>query len=317
MKKMLFYFFIISSFITTPVFANKDTNECLAHFNDHLQDNAAYFNRCNLSDADVPALLSGLSNHPEITALYAYVNSIGDAGAALFAKNKTLEILVIDANQIGNDGISALAQSTIPMLAVGMNKFDVNGFSALAHDKNLVFLAVGNSGMDDIEATILSLNHTIRGLDLSGNPLLSAKGLAILTNNKNLVELDIYNSDVHDDMMTSLSNATSLEILNLMNDQISSAGIKTLVQNNKNLDFIVLQHNNVDDEGAIALTNLAKLNYLDVSHNPIGAAGVAALKNDKTIEHLAVDDPAKIAVIQMLPFTNSLAAGTWHPFLHK
>lgn len=115
----------ITSLALLPVYASPTMNHCLTDMKSHIiNSDTAWFDECELKDNDMPTLISYLNSHPEITQLYLLNNQIGDEGAFMLAKNKTLKMLELRNNIIGQKGAIALAHSSIHMLDLQGNKFN-------------------------------------------------------------------------------------------------------------------------------------------------------------------------------------------------
>lgn len=118
--------FLLCNLIAPGVFAKNSMNSCLAHISDHIiNSDTAWFDDCGLKDQDVPMIVSYLSQHPQITQLYLINNQIGDAGAILLSKNKTLKVLELRNNKINSKGAKALARSNIHMLDLQGNHYNM------------------------------------------------------------------------------------------------------------------------------------------------------------------------------------------------
>ena len=125
----------ITSLALLPVYASPTTNNCINDFKSHIiNSDTAWFDECGLKDNDVPILISYLDSHPEITQLYLLNNRIGDDGALLLAKNKTLKMLELRNNIIGKKGAIALAHSSIHMLDLQGNQFNGPHLIAMAQN---------------------------------------------------------------------------------------------------------------------------------------------------------------------------------------
>jgi Ran GTPase-activating protein (RanGAP) involved in mRNA processing and transport len=133
--------FLILNSIVIPVFALTEINKCLTDFKSHIiNKNTIWFDDCGLSNNDVPKIVSYLNKHHEITQLYLLNNHIGDEGAILLAKSKTLKMLELRNNDIGKKGVTALASSSIHMLDLQGNKYKSVGLIAIAQNNTSIIL---------------------------------------------------------------------------------------------------------------------------------------------------------------------------------
>jgi hypothetical protein len=126
MKRISGYFLCIMLNLTSSVIMAKGfSNECLSHIKPHIiSSDTLWLDECKLSDKEMPALVSYLIHHPKITQLYLLNNHIGDDGAFLLAKIKTLKMVELRNNLITLPGATALAHSSIHMLDLQGNKFN-------------------------------------------------------------------------------------------------------------------------------------------------------------------------------------------------
>lgn len=126
-----FFFFVIMA--NTILFSTSvNANQCIAGINSHIINlDTLWLDECHLTDKEVPQIIAYLEHHPKVTQLYLLNNFIGDAGAILLAKNKTLKVLELRNNLISVKGAKALARSSIHMLDMQGNKFNAAHLAAL------------------------------------------------------------------------------------------------------------------------------------------------------------------------------------------
>lgn len=130
-KRAVFFFLAM---ITNVIFfaASANANQCIANMNSHIiNSDTLWLDDCHLTDKEIPQIIAYLEHHSKITQLYLLNNSIGDAGAMLLAKNKTLKMLELRNNLITVKGARALAHSSIHMLDLQGNKFNAAHLAAL------------------------------------------------------------------------------------------------------------------------------------------------------------------------------------------
>ena len=109
MRKSSIFCFSLFSILMPSVFA-MTANPCIQDIEKHANETHQFLSlkQCHLDDSDIPAVVSYLNAHPKLTSLFIYENNLTDEGAAILAKNKTLENLVIGQNNIGSEGAVAL-----------------------------------------------------------------------------------------------------------------------------------------------------------------------------------------------------------------
>jgi len=214
--------------------------------------------------------------------------------------------LAISDNDIGDDGVIALAKSTtlssLLNLELWKNKISYQGAQAIAESKNFRNLKhlelqennISAKGAIAIaESTIL---QNLLSLTLWENNIRSEGAIAIAKSKtlQKLQKLDLSNNDIGDDGVIALAKGTrlqNLESLKLWGNNISSKGAIAIAESTslQNLLSLELFDNNICADGATAIAESKTLNHLkelDLSDNGIGKDGVIAIKKSPNLPNL-------------------------------
>ncbi|MBL0941511.1 MAG: F-box-like domain-containing protein [Alphaproteobacteria bacterium] len=179
---------------------------------------------------------------------------------------KTLSILYLYKNKIGDEGAWLLREMKFPALtALSLRETNLGaeGFKALVgYFPNLTWLNLdqNNIGAEGISAISASNFPALTYLNLSRNDL-QDKGIEALVSSK----------------------FPALNVLALSNNAITDVGVKDLVKGAEHfpvLNNLRLEENKIEDEGArmLATSNFITLNRLDLSDNDIGLKGSRILQ---------------------------------------
>ena len=190
-----------------------------------------------------------------ITILNLSDNSIGAAAAAVLASCTSLKTLILDNNNVGDEGARAFA---------------------FANGTTLKSLSLGRNNITDTGVEDLAQNRTIQTLNLSGNDTITTIGAETLFQNSTLINLYLSNTQVFaypsvvKKMLVSLAENTSLRTVDLSGNLIDPYyGVRKLGKN-KTLTTLVLRFDNLHDEDATYLANISTLTSLDLSGNNVG-----------------------------------------------
>jgi len=224
----------------------------------------------NLGPLGVRALVStGLV--AQVAHLDLRWNRLGAAGAEALAQAErgSLRSLVLDRNEIGDQGLRALSKS--PVLA---------GLGTLSLGRN----HIGDRGVQALtEAPGLSL----RALDLWHNDLgpLGAQALADCAPLAHLSQLDLGGNRIGSDGARALAESPHLgrlTVLMLWHANIGNAGAEALARAGfERLGHLDLTYNFISDRGAEALSRapwLGRVRTLDLRRNDISSEGAEALR---------------------------------------
>jgi len=220
-------------------------------------------------------------------------NNIGDEGAKILSKNRSIVILSIDGNHITDAGLANISD------------MDINqGYPFTASDNQITAKGI-RVFVDKLQS------HRLYSVDFSKNQL-GDEGLSILTEMLSLNKIDVSDNQITekgiDDIVANLpyldtliaknnliknsgaKKLAGLQIkhLDLSNNQLDDEGATALAPNNT-LQQLMLAHNNIHDSGAIALAKNKTLNTLDVSYNLIDKEGIQSLKANTTIKDLNIE----------------------------
>lgn len=236
---------------------------------------------CNLDAPALRVLLrSMLANLPGLTSITLDSNQIGDDGIRALAEHAkglpALAMLSLPDNEIGDAGIRALAEHAkdlpaLERLDVRRNQIGDAGVRALAEHAN------------DLPA----LAH----LNLSDNQIGDAGVRAMAEHAANLpalAQLDLSGNQIGDAGIRALAehaaNLPVLAILDLSGNRMGDAGVRALAERARGfraLDTLGLDSNQIGDSGVRLLAKHAKefsgLATLSLNHNKLGDEGVRVL----------------------------------------
>lgn len=316
-KILLSFSLVFFALLVNPAYA-KEPNQCIEKMYDHVFDDYLNLQNCNLTDSDVPAVLTYLENNPEITQLSLASNRIGSRGAEILAKNTTIKELDISANRLGDAGAKALAKNTtLEVLRIYVNGLYTEAFIALAENNTLKALGIGDYGKlsgDIITSKVivaLARNKTLTDLyiylHMHREYVVDNVALEALSNNKTLTTFGCVACKLDSSSMPYLAKMPALTRVDVFGNHIGDKGAIELSKNT-NLEVILAGHNDIRDKGANALATLPNLLALDLSHSRISPENLIAIANNKSIRYLALyyvklnDDVAKALAKMTLKF---------------
>jgi Ran GTPase-activating protein (RanGAP) involved in mRNA processing and transport len=238
-------------------------------------------------------------------------NAIASVAASLMKGKSRLTDLVLQDNDIGADGMAAIAASLRHATELSILNFQSNYIGAdgaiavggMLKDKlKLTQLwlggnSLGNDGVTAIAASLLRATE-LSDLDLQANSISvdGAKAVADMLEDKlKLFQLRLGSNNLADDgvaaIESSLVRATELSELYLEHNSISAHGalaVAAMVEDKSKLSVLRLAHNNISDDGATliaaSLGRATELVDLDLQSNSIGVDGavdIAAMLEDK------------------------------------
>ncbi|NXP04062.1 LRC34 protein, partial [Thinocorus orbignyianus] len=265
-----------------------------------------------VTDDDLQALASVLSNSTFVTGLDLRYNTLTDAGAkhvaAVLQENSTLRYLNLMFNDIGTSGAELIARAlqrneTLAYLRMTGNKIGNKGgmffASMLQVNSTLEKLDLGDCDMGTqcliATATALTQNKSLKAINLN-RPLLysqeeetTAHIALMLKENSSLVELHLCKHEMRNFGVERLCEAlyenSNLRYLDLSCNKITRDGVKflaKLLKRNQTLQILDLNANRIEDDGAIYLSEALALNNrtlqaLSVVSNNISGKGLVAL----------------------------------------
>ena len=268
-------------------------------------------------------------------------NCIGDTGCGYLALhcvagNTNLHSLCLAGNQIGPEGVSAIATgimhgTALRSLHLSANKIGPNGIKALAgaiakngaHVHQMV--ANGDADVNNVRP----MEDLYLGSTSMTSDGFSAISVMILLN-ASLRSLSLCDNNLDDQDMLLLSQALTqntkkvpLELLHLSFNHITCQGVECLmnaVWGSATLREIKLDNNRIKDRGvqlcAVVLTSI-DLQTIDLSFNKASTIGIKALMKTVTdntslkslaISGIPIDQTASKAVSYALAYNNTLNA---------
>ncbi len=259
--------------------------EVVGEFMPHLE--ALSLRQCTLGET-VVAALAGSPLMAKLTALDLSENSyIQDVGARTLAHSPNaanLKSLNLRDNQVGYDGVAALAGSPylakLTYLDIGVNNFSET---------------MGAAGATVIANSAYMAN--LRTLNL-GNHLIGPDGvraIAISPYLNKLESLELCGNNMTDDGVEALAaspNMANVRTLGLGWNAIGEDGVEALAAspNMANILSLDLAGNDLLSDAAVAIAespHLTKVTTLNLRFNRVGLAGVQALAGSINMKSLA------------------------------
>lgn len=219
-----------------------------------------------LEDADVPAIVSFLKQHTEISKLDLQCCHIGDMGIKMLMNVDTLSSLDLSFNY--------------------NEDFTLTGIQAIADNKNLKSLTLKKK-VNDEAAKILAKNQTLEYLNIAFGEV-TKKGAAYFAKNNTLKKLNLCYNKIGPAGAILLARNTHLELLNISYGNVGNKGIYAFSKNHtlKNLN---LRHNELTDEIAHHFVKNDTLKILDLGENQFTDQGAEILSQNKHLDSLALD----------------------------
>jgi Ran GTPase-activating protein (RanGAP) involved in mRNA processing and transport len=300
----------------------------------------------NLRDEGASIIASAISHeigrfHHHLSVLDLGFNSIGDTGCAYLALhciagNLHLHSLCLSGNQVGPDGISAIATgilhgTALRSLHLSANNIGPNGIKAIAGA-----IAKNEANKQQLVANGDADVNSVRAMeDLHlGSTSMTSDGFSAISVmmmlNSSLRSISLCDNNLDDQDMLLLSQALTqnnkkipLELLHLSFNHITCQGVECLmnaVWGSTTLREIKLDNNRIKDRGvqlcAVVLTSI-DLQTIDLSFNKATTIGLKALMKTLTdntslqslaISGIPIDQTASKAVSYALAYNNTLTA---------
>jgi hypothetical protein len=150
-------------------------NECIDHFNDHVDGSYMYFNDCQLMDQDVDVIVDFVNSHPDIQIINLTNNNITDKGVKkLGLLNHSITDIELSINAIQGKTLANLKNLDLDIIELGNNPIDNDGIKALLLNKQIKALSFGGDNIQDGIASIVS-NREFSMLGIESNGM-SAEG---------------------------------------------------------------------------------------------------------------------------------------------
>lgn len=298
----------------------------ILNFSKQVRGNKLDLSRQQLVDIDMPAVITFLEDHPKITALdLSFNNNLTGAGvdplaavASLtelslardsklenslgltakdmpaFAKNKTLKVLNLDMNSIGDKGALFLAKNTtLKKLDVSSNDLTDEGAIALLQNNNLTDLSLwANWTLGIKTAKAIAQNQSITKLNLEQTSI-TDEGAMLIAKNTHLISINLSLTNVTDIGTAALAHNNNLKKLQLWGNHVGTEGAKALATS-QSLQVLSLDAKGligpitktIGDEGAIALAHNTSLHHLILGHENITSIGAAELAKNSSLQSL-------------------------------
>lgn len=239
-----------------------------------------------LNDEDIFLLVDALKHNTHVKRLDLGVNNISDNGAKSLATLMTLESLNISSNNIGPEGINALARSNLKKLDISANPIG-DAVGVLSSSQKLEELVASQCEITDIGAQQLFLSTSIKRLDLSTNEL-HGSCLKDIGQNRVLEDLDLMQTRLSEESCNYFYSNTALRRLNLTNVLIGDIGASLLAKSTTLRELILMQCS-IGDPGAIALSQNNSIRRLVLPSNRIQEAGLEALARNNHFFYLSLN----------------------------
>ncbi len=305
---------------------------------------------CEDGDKCLIAMSSVLASIRSLTHLYSHVNHVGEQGVAAFAASladtPSLEVLRLDLGEcnIGDEGAKALVESlayspSLDELFMSNNNIGDEGLIALASFVfpclKRLYLCDNNIGDQCVEALASALSlfqskSRLRSLSLGGNTRISARGLRavarILQSRKCVLEylsldrINIIEEEGGKLLARALSVNKSLLTLSLQDASIDNVGLRNLATgllSNTSLQKLDLSSNTSITAAGLSHfkqyfeSSTCSLQVLDIYSINIGDEGalalVDALAHSKSLKELGIRmESSGVSVTGLQAFSNLL-----------
>ena len=142
------------------------------------------------------------------------------------------EYLLDDSVEI----IMSIINKSIHVLNLGYNEIGDNGAEVLAKNTTLLLLVLESNQITDIGAIYLSKNTVLLTLNLQDNHITDV-GAEALAKNTGLLSLNLQSNQITNAGAEALAKNTNLSTLNLRNNMIGDSGAEALAKNTKLVDL--------------------------------------------------------------------------------
>ncbi|MBL0941492.1 MAG: F-box-like domain-containing protein [Alphaproteobacteria bacterium] len=160
-------------------------------------------------------------------SLKAILCKLNSEHARIFATSN-LKVLVLDNNEVGDEGAEHLAKSTTLLkLSLGANHITSRGAKALFSNSHLKELSLSTNEIDDEGLTnFTALNTTLISLNLALNKI-TTKGAKNIVPHRSLLYLILYRNYIEDEAAEYIIETQSFNSLNLKGNPITPDKIKS------------------------------------------------------------------------------------------
>ncbi len=212
------------------------------------------------------AELAGLSN---IKKLDLSGNDITHLGAGPLSKSG-LTHLKLNDNPLEDEGIKKFVDSQLlEELSASNCGIKDEGANVIFQSTSIEKLNLSNNEIRCLNIDNFSKNSVLESLFLGENPISESDGIRNLSLNNSLKVLDLSENNLTDDSAKIIASGfKNLQKLYLTGNEIGNLGSIALSQH-ENLENLVLLRNNVKNDGALALFKSKKLKELILISNQI------------------------------------------------
>jgi Ran GTPase-activating protein (RanGAP) involved in mRNA processing and transport len=297
--------------------------------------------RCCITRRGATLIAKALMNNKSLTILDLSFNRIGDEGVAVLADalaiNTTLAELHLQSVGMSSSGLAAIAEAlktntSLQKLVMRLERVGTDRGAVLVQDSavcnladaleihpTLELLAIYSVGMGDdgarAIAKALRMQHSLKHLDMSDNPLTVAGVAAVadaLKTNSTLEILYLQNVAMEEDGARAIAEALltnpSLQVLDISDNHIGTAGVSAVANalaTNNALKKISLCMVELELEAALAIAKALRTNRslkeLDMSFNDLSVdeavvAIASTLETNNTLEEIRLQDVGMTAV---------------------
>ena len=242
-----------------------------------------YIFNCNINNPTAVLLTEGVKYNSSLEVLMLVANSIGDEGAMAIADSikccSSLHWLDLSLNRIGDEGAAALVSSV-----GGRSNFKLHLFGNCISDS--IIARVCSKNNRELLQT-LDITNCIGDVGLACIDSLMKEWTPPLSTVKTLHTLYLQSCNNSPDgikcVANILSRFTSLQSVSLIDMNICDGGVRLLSDSLqcRCIRVLILSHNRIGDDGARAIAHALRgcevLSVLDLSGNGIQDAGTEAL----------------------------------------
>lgn len=154
---------------------------------------------CNytLGDSGAIIIASALKKTTTLSTLIVQNNQIGDEGAIALGTIKNLRVLNMRSNHVGPKGAAGLAKGAIHTVELSYNRLTDQGAERLAKSETICILKVRANNIRVDGARAFSNMCSLEHLDISDN-YIEAIGAKILVNNLNIKTIKLSNTGIEE-----------------------------------------------------------------------------------------------------------------------
>lgn len=207
-----------------------------------------------VNDGNVKLLVETIKKNNYITKLDLSFNNISDVGVKILLELQQLQELNLYANKVSINGAMLLAQSNLLKLNLGCNP---------------IITDVDEEQTEQL-ITAISLNKSLKSLNLDGCNLSDKMVSKLIKNNTTLEILDVSSNNLTDISLDTLHLNKTLNSLYLISNHITDLGIIKILDNKSIIDLNVSFNNEITEQSLDPII-ASKLQTIGLYNNTISS----------------------------------------------